>query len=399
MAAQAHAHEAAHEVPDVDVGVGVEAHVDAAADRPDRPITRDARRAAAEIHVGEQRPEVQDEVGAVHAVDDRTRADRSDVDPHVEPVVHRKGALGEHRGRDRRAHALGELAHLALDLEAKRLDADHRERAARGVEPLGRFADRLLHLALVRATEGESPVPVDDLPRHRDPPLHHVAVDLEVARLLLAPHGSHDVVHALGRRVRVVEHARRTGELLVDAELRLDLLGLMVDEHAEPALLLARPSADHQHRHALGERAGDRVHHVVASGPVRDADDGEPPGGARVAVGGEADAGLVRERDDPEGAPFAEAQEEPDHQVARDAEEVRHADLLEVGDQEVAEGHRGAHRIPTRRTPRRPRTPRARSAPAGRERPAASPRHRDAGARAAGRTCGGRAPRHRRPRG
>ena len=164
-------------------------------------------------------------------------------------------------------------------------------------------------------------------------------MDLQVTGLLLPPDGTHDVVHALGRRARVVEHPRGAGELLVDAVLRLDLLGLMVDEHAEAPLLLARPAADHEHRHALRERARHRVHHVVAARAVRDTDDGETSGGARISVGREPDARLVGQRDDPEGPPAAEAEKETDHEVARDAEEVGHTDFCEVGDEKVADAH------------------------------------------------------------
>ena len=389
--------EAAHEVANVHVGVGVEARVDPPADGPDRAVTRDARRPAAEIHVGEERAEVQHQVGTVHPVDDRARADRPDVDAHVERMVHWKGALGEDGRGDGSAHPFGERPHLALQLEAEGLDADHGERPARGVEALGRLADRLLDLPVVRPTKGERAVPLEDLARHGNPALHHVAVDLQVAGLLFPPDSTHDVVHALGRRARVVEHPCGAGELLVDAVLRLDLLGLMVDEHAEAPLLLARPAADHEHRHALRERARHRVHHVVAARAVRDTDDGETSGGARISVGREPDARLVGQRDDPEGPPAAEAEKETDHEVARDAEEVGHTDLCEVGDEKVAERHRGAHRLPRRRTPRRCPTRPGPSAPDVRGRPGASPRRPDDGARGAGRRYGGRALR-RRPR-
>ena len=95
----------------------------------------------------------------------------------------------------------------------------------------------------------------------------------------------------------------------------------------ELALLVARAAAQDQQRHALGERARDRVHHVVPAGAVGDAHDADATGRARVAVGGEADAGLVRQRHDAQPAARAEAQEEPEHEIAGDAEEVRDADL------------------------------------------------------------------------
>ena len=38
-----------------------------------------------------------------------------------------------------------------------------------------------------------------------------------------------------------------------------------------------------------------------------------------------------------------EPEEEPQDEIPRNAEEMGDADLLQIGDQEVAEGHRGAH--------------------------------------------------------
>src|SRR5207253_6452420 len=153
--------------------------------------------------------------------------------------------------------------------------------------------------------------------------------------------------------------ARGAGELPVDAELRLDLLRLVMDERAELALLFARPAADHQHGHALRERAGDRVHHVVPTRAVGDAHDADPSRGACVAVGREADARLVRERDDLEPARLPEAREQPQYEIARDAEEVRDADLLEVGDPEVADRDGHAARAEFKRRARTRGAPRA----------------------------------------
>ena len=223
--------------------------------------------------------------------------------------------------------------------------------------------------ALVGARELERAVPREDLLGHRDAALDHVAMDLEIARALLAPDRLHHLVHGLGGGADVVEQARRAGELAVDAQLRLDLLRLVVDQRAELALLVARTAAQHQQRHALGERSRDRVHHVVSARAVGDAHDADATGRARVAVGGEADARLVRQRHDAEPAARAEAQEEPQHEIAGDAEEMRDPDLAEVGDQEVAERHRGLHgdRSPARgtrrRTPRRRPTRRSPGAP------------------------------------
>ena len=65
-----------------------------------------------------------------------------------------------------------------------------------------------------------------------------------------------------------------------------------------------------------------RIHHVVAAGAVGHAGDAQRAGGARVAVGCEADRGLVRERDDLPAPALSELREQAQHQVARDAEEI-----------------------------------------------------------------------------
>src|SRR5260370_2249049 len=56
---------------------------------------------------------------------------------------------------------------------------------------------------------------------------------------------------------------------------------LMVDERPESPLARAGTAGDDQHRHALRERARDRVHHVVAAGAVGDARDADAPRRAR----------------------------------------------------------------------------------------------------------------------
>src|SRR5262249_49582087 len=132
-------------------------------------------------------------------------------------------------------------------------------------------------------------------------------------------------------------------ELLVDAELGLDLLGLVMDQGAELPLVLSRSAADDEDGDPLGERAGDRVHHVVAAGAVGDADDADPARGAGAAVGREPHAGLVRQGDDVQPMPPPKPHEQPEDQVARDAEEMGDADPPQVGDQEVAERHRRPH--------------------------------------------------------
>src|SRR5437879_3470409 len=283
---------------------------------------------------------------------------------------HRKRALaddGRHAGR---AHLLDEAHDVALNLVAKGLDTDDHRRALRRVEAERGLVRGLGGLALVGARELEHPVPFANRLRHLDRALDHVAVDLEIAGALLAPDRAQHLDDVGRGTARVVEDAGGAGELGVDAELRVDLLRLMVDQLPELALLLARPAAHDENRHALREGAGDGIHHVVAAGAVRDADDADAPSGARVAVGCETDAGLVGERHDAHAARPPELEEEIDDEVAGDAEEMRDADLLQVGDEKIADPPARAHPATTprgsdapaqrgarvtRRTPRRRR--------------------------------------------
>ncbi len=119
---------------------------------------------------------------------------------------------------------------------------------------------------------GQPTVPVEDLIGYADFALHHVSMDLEIAGLLVQPDRADNFVDIDRRAERIVDDFRRARHLSVDAKLRLDLLRLVVDEHAELALLLAWAAADYEDRYSLGERASDRIHHVVAARTVGDAD-------------------------------------------------------------------------------------------------------------------------------
>ena len=174
-----------------------------AADRP-----RALERLLDALDVGDHRAEIEHEVGVLDAAPDRERAVRAHVDAHVQRVVHRDGALREHRHQDRRAEALAERQHLALRLEAEGLDADQHHRPLRAVEALDRVARRLAHLVRIRVPEVERPPVLGDGARHLDRPVHHVAVDLDVARPLLAPHRAHDRIDLLGGGPGSVDEAR-----------------------------------------------------------------------------------------------------------------------------------------------------------------------------------------------
>src|SRR5271157_3297940 len=97
----------------------------------------------------------------------------------------------------------------------------------------------------------EATVPFEDLVGNFDLAIDHVAVDLDIAGTLFGPHRAHHVVKFARGAARIGEHARGAGNFLIDTMLRFDLAGLMMDERAELALLLARAAREDQKRHAL----------------------------------------------------------------------------------------------------------------------------------------------------
>ena len=164
-------------------------------------------------------------------------------------------------------------------------------------------------------------------------------MDLDVARALLGPNRAHHVVQLHRGAARIGQHRRGAGDFLVDAMLGLDLARLMVNQRAELALLLAGAAGQDEQRHALGKRARHRVDHVVAAGAVGHTDDADFAGGARIAVGRETDARLVREGHDLRPLAPAQGEKQLEREIARDAENVGCADLAQVGDQEIAHRH------------------------------------------------------------
>jgi hypothetical protein len=229
-----------------------------------------------------------------------------------------------------------------------RSDAADQDGPLRGAQALRRFRHRLGQLARVRAGPREAAIPLHDVPRHRDRDVHHIPVDLQVSRAMLREDRAKRLVHFLGGKARVRQDASRAGDLREDAALGLHVLHLVV--HAgELALRLAGATRDDQQRDLLGVGSGHRVHQIVPPGTVGDADHAQPAGAAGIAVGREAHRRLVGEGHDLEPTAGAEAVEEAEHQVAGEPEDVLDPGATQVGHQEVAELHPGAHQGPPSR--------------------------------------------------
>ncbi len=81
----------------------------------------------------------------------------------------------------------------------------------------------------------------------------------------------------------------------------------------------------------------------MAAGAVGDADDADFAGRACVAVGREAYARLVRQGNDFQPMLAPQREEQLEREVAGDAENMRHANLAQVRDQEIAQRHVPLH--------------------------------------------------------
>src|SRR5580704_3117143 len=228
-------------------------------------------------------------------------------------------------------------------LEAVNLDAGDQHRLAARVEHRGRLVRRLLDLARVGFLKMQPPVPFDQLLGDFDLPVHHVAVNFDIARPLLGPDSLDDAMQLVGGGAWIAQHSAGAGNFIVYAALRFDLARLVMNQGAELALLFTGTAGKNQNRYALRKRSGDGIYHVVAAGAVGDADDADFAGRARVAVGREAYARLMRQRDDFHPVLAPQREEQLQRQVAGNAKHVRHANLAQVRDQEIAQRHVPLH--------------------------------------------------------
>ena len=111
------------------------------------------------------------------------------------------------------------------------------ERPLSAAQPFGGIAHRFVELAPVRLRMGNSPFHETISLGTGILTFDHVAVNLEVARLLIQPDGADHLVDFSGRAQRIVDELGGAGDFPVDVELGLDLSRLMVDQHAELAFL------------------------------------------------------------------------------------------------------------------------------------------------------------------
>jgi hypothetical protein len=198
--------------------------------------------------------------------------------PHVgaeqRRIVIGEQAAAHEAGHHRQAEPAREQRHLVFEAIAPHLDPGHQHRRFR----LGQARQDLGHA-------GGQRLGVDRRRRfahdRRAGQIHHVARNLDVDRLRTAP-AVRQHARDVGRRARrVVEPDLVAGDFAEHPELRIQRLGLMVQQQAGARLALARSAREHHQRRLLGIGGGDRIDHVERPGAVSHGRDAEPHVGAR----------------------------------------------------------------------------------------------------------------------
>ena len=168
----------------------------------------------------------------------------------------------------------------------------------------------------------------------RDLRLHvdHVARNLDVHGPLVAGARGQHAIDLAERRERVAQLGAGDAQLLEHVVLRAEVADHVVQERVVNPLAQAGRAGDHHHGRLLGVGAGDRVANAQAADAVGDAQRAHAVD-AGVGVGREAGAVLARAADRADRA-FLEHRVERQHVVARNAEHVGDAVVLQPVDQD-----------------------------------------------------------------
>lgn len=177
--------------------------------------------------------------------------------------------------------------------------------------------------------------------RHRrGPRADEVARRLDVNRQRLLARVAQHARDRLGRASGIVEHRLVAGDLAKHRELGVDAARLVMQQEAARALARARRAGDHHHGRALRVGAGDCIDQVERAGPIGDHGDAQALVIARGRVGREADPRLVAQRVVRQDARFLDRLVERKDEIARDAENLARAVLLQALEQRGRErGH------------------------------------------------------------
>ncbi len=179
----------------------------------------------------------------------------------------------------------------------------------------------------------------------------HVARQLDIDRQrTLARAAQH--ARDLARRLRGIgEHGLVAGDLAKDRKLRVDRARLVMQHEAARALARAWRARDDDDRRALRVGARDGIDEVEGPGPEGHDRDAEARVIARRRVGREAHAGLMAQRVVRQDPALLDHLEERQHEVARNAEDLARAVVLEALQQRYRQcGHREFSRPDARGT-------------------------------------------------
>ncbi len=117
-------------------------------------------------------------------------------------------------------------------------------------------------------------------------------MDFEVAGPTLRPDRANQLVDLFRGALWMFQDLCRAGDFREDTTLRLDVLHLVVNGR-DARFRHTGATRDDQQRNLLRVGARDRIHDVVATRPIRDADHAKSSGAARVAVRRETNRGFV----------------------------------------------------------------------------------------------------------
>jgi hypothetical protein len=240
-----------------------------------------------------------------------------------------------HEGRHhRRAEPAGECGDLGLDAVAAHLDVDDDHAVGRfhaQRDFVGAFRERL---GVDRAF-GQAWLRVN---LRRD----HVARHFDIDRERALDRGAQHAIDLAGRARRIGEEGLVAGHLAIDRGLAVDRARLMVQQEAAHALARARRAGYDDHRRALRIRAGDRIDEVERTRPIGCDRDAEPQMIARRRIGGEADGRLMAQGEVRENPALLDHLVERQHEVARNAEYLARAMLLQARKQRLGKAGNGS---------------------------------------------------------
>ena len=305
--AETQAEQAANEVLEAHLFVGVVADGELLAGGIDRARRIEAGGVDAQVDVGHERPQQDHAITALDVLPDVVAAHRAFIDAEVERMVLANDGLAEHGRRHGDIGLARELEELVLQAEPVHLHVRQDDRLARGVDHLLGFGQGLAQALEV--------APLVQLRRlvvgnagHGD----EVAGQLDIDRPLEPQRGVQHAIDFLEGRLRVAQDRRGDGKLLEHLLLGVKLADLVMQQGVLLALLHPRRAADDDHGRLLGKGFGGGIGELQSAHAVGDADRAQAAH-AGVGIGGEAGALLVAGVDEAQLAAGRAGRKTPAH--------------------------------------------------------------------------------------